>query len=150
MIKRILLTSLAFLITQLALCQVPATLSYQGLLTDSNGTPLEGTQQVSFKFYSGAGGTNFIAGSTRGPLAVTTFKGLFTKVIGDGTTSNAPLNFSLGDQEIFIEIILGPDPEGTPLSPKVRLTAVPYAFVANTAKVVDAGPPMQEQTWGWQ
>lgn len=139
MIKRILLTSLAFLITQLALCQVPATLSYQGLLTDSNGAPLEGNQQVSFKFYTGVGGTNFIAGSARGPITVSTFKGLFSTVIGDGTTNNAPLNFNLGDQEVFIEIILGPNPDGTPVSPKVRLTAVPYAFVANTAKAVDAG-----------
>lgn len=132
---RILLTALFTLIVFSSFCQVPQTLSYQGLLTDNAGVPLtDGSYAVTFRFYAAA--TGGVAITSRGPLTINTFKGLFTTTLGDGTTDNAALPFSLADQEVFIGITISPST--TELSPRIKITAIPYAFVANTVKSVDA------------
>jgi len=115
--------------------QVPQTLSYQGLLTDNSGVPVaDGSYAVTFRFYSAATGGTAIA--TRGPLTVNTFKGLFMTILGDGTTDNAALPFSLAEQEFFVGVTVSPST--TELSPRIKITAIPYAFVANSVKNVDA------------
>lgn len=117
------------------LAQVPQTLSYQGLLTDNNGVPVaDGSYAVTIRFYNAATGGTAVA--TRGPLTVTTFKGLFAITLGTGGTDNAPLPFTLADQEFFVGLTVSPST--TELSPRVQLTAVPYAFIANTVKSVNA------------
>jgi|GEM_PF-923766 len=110
--------------------QVPQTLSYQGLLTDASGNPLSGTHTALFNFYTVAtGGTVAFA---RGPLSVTTFQGLFTVILGNGQGSNNTGLPSLGSAQYYIGIVAD---GGTELSPRVALTAVPYAF---TASALDA------------
>lgn len=107
--------------------QIPATLSYQGLLTDSNGTPVpDGTHTILVKFYDASeGGT---ATFQRGPITVITFKGLFTVILGSGEgTSNDPLPSTFGDSPHWIGIT--PDNQ-TELTPRATLTTVPYAFRA--------------------
>jgi hypothetical protein len=113
------------------LAQVPATLSYQGLLTDANGNPVaNGTHSVTFNFYtSSTGGT---AAFSRGPLSVTTFQGLFTVILGNGGTGNAALP-SLGSTQYYVGLRF--DTGTSDLTPLVALTAVPYAF---TASALDA------------
>jgi len=117
------------------LAQVPGTLSYQGLLTDNSGNPVaDGTQTILFNFYTTASGGTAL--QTRGPLSVTTSKGLFMAVIGNGQGSNnAALPFNLADQQIYIGIVAN---GGNELSPRVQLTAVPYAFRAAMATALDA------------
>jgi hypothetical protein len=119
-----------------ALAQVPGTLSYQGLLTDNSGNPVaDGTSVVTFNFYNIAtGGTSVL---TRGPVNVTTSKGLFTTVLGDGTTNNAALPGTLFGAEFWIGITVGVG--GTELTPRVRITAVPYAYRAQVANTLDGG-----------
>jgi hypothetical protein len=130
------LTIFFFLLTICATAQVPGTLSYQGLLTNADGSPFTGTTAtVTFRFYTTeVGGTQL---ATRGPLVINTFRGMFTKVLGDGTADNAALPASFGNQEIYIGITISPSV--TELTPRVRMTAVPYAFVAQSANSV-AGP----------
>jgi microcystin-dependent protein len=113
------------------LAQVPATLSYQGLLTDANGNPVaNGTHSVTFNFYtSSSGGT---AAFSRGPLSVTTFQGLFTVILGNGGTGNAALP-NLGSTQYYVGLRF--DTGTSDLTPLVALTAVPYAF---TASALDA------------
>lgn len=119
-----------------AAAQVPQTLSYQGLLTQANGSPVaDGAHTIIFNFYTAlTGGT----GQPRTITGVNTFQGLFTTIIGNGAanSANAPLNNlipALGSTQYYI----GPQVDGgTELSPRVALTAVPYAFVAST---LDAG-----------
>lgn len=118
--------------------QVPGTLSYQGILTDASGNPVaDGTSVVTFNFYNVATGGTAIAGTTRGPINVTTTKGLFTVVIGDGTANNAALPGTLFNSEFWVGVTVGVG--GTELSPRVRMTAVPYAYRAQVANTLDAG-----------
>lgn len=118
-----------------AFAQVPATLSYQGLLTDAAGVPVsDGNHNILFNFYTTAtGGTPDF---TRGPITVNSFKGLFTLILGNGQGSNnTALPLTLGETQYYVGIEADGQAE---LSPRVSLTAVPYAFVANTVKAVDA------------
>lgn len=119
---------LAFLLAcALAHAQVPQTLSYQGLLTDATGNPLNGTQSVTFNFYTVAtGGT---LAFSRGPLEVAAFQGLFTVILGNGQGNNNAGLPSLGSTQYYIGIRVGT--ATTDLSPRVQLTAVPYAFTAS-------------------
>ena len=116
--------------------QVPGTLSYQGILVTSTGAPTaDGTHQVSFNFYTAAtGGVPVIA---RGPLSVTTYKGMFTVLIGTGSPAslNDPLPASLGSSQYYVELVA----DAVILSPRVQLSTVPYAFTAQSANTMDAG-----------
>lgn len=116
--------------------QVPGTLSYQGILTDANGNPVSDatSHTVLFNFYNlESGGTPLF---TRGPLTVSTFKGLFTTIIGsDQGSNNTPLPYSIGNEQIWIGIVADGQAE---LTPRVRLTTVPYAFMAQGVVAVDA------------
>ncbi len=106
---------------------IPQTLSYQGILTDASGNPVpDGAYAITFSFYNVAtGGTALF---TRGPISVTTSKGLFATILGTGiTNNNAPLPFELGDAQHWIGIKVGSNVE---LAPRVQLTSVPYAFTA--------------------
>ncbi len=105
---------------------IPQTLSYQGILTDGNGNPVpDGNYNVTFSFYNVAtGGTALF---TRGPISVSTSKGLFATILGTGSANNSPLPFSLGDAQHWIGVKVGTNPE---LAPRVQLTSVPYAFTA--------------------
>lgn len=125
---------IAFLFTfasVLVLAQVPGTLSYQGILLDVNGVPVADNTagyQVTFFFYNvETGGT---ALEVRGPFTVNTKKGLFTVILGDGTSGNAALPASFGDQQIWMSIKVDADAE---LSPRVKFTSVPYAYRAENA-----------------
>lgn len=119
---------IAFLLAcVLAHAQVPQTLSYQGLLTDATGNPLNGTQSVTFNFYTvPTGGT---LAFSRGPLEVAAFQGLFTVILGNGQGNNNAGLPSLGSTQYYIGIRVGT--ATTDLSPRVQLTAVPYAFTAS-------------------
>lgn len=118
-----------------ATAQIPATLSYQGLLTDNTGVPVsDGNHSILFDFYTtSTGGTPDF---TRGPITVTSFKGLFTMILGNGQGSNnAALPVTLGDTQYYVGIEADGQSE---LVPRVMLTAVPYAFRAETVNTVNA------------
>lgn len=120
------LTFLFIVASFLGFAQVPGTLSYQGLLTDANGSPLNGTHSVLFSFYTvSTGGT---ATFSRGPLTVQTYQGLFTVILGNGQGTNNASIPSLGSTQYYIGV--SPDNQ-VELTPRVALTAVPYAFTAS-------------------
>lgn len=116
-----------------AKAQVPQTLSYQGLLTKSDGTPVDnGTYNITFNFY-----TVPIVGSvvqSRTVNGVVTYQGLFSTIIGNtqGGSSNTPLNNlnpPLGSIQYYVGLQVN---NGIELTPRVALTAVPYAFAASS------------------
>jgi hypothetical protein len=114
--------------------QIPQTLSYQGLLTTSTGPnaglPIaDGSYSVTFNFYTDPTAGTRIDFRT---INVTTFQGLFATVIGSGVAPNQPLNLNppLGSTQYYIGLQVNGEAE---LLPRVALTAVPYAFTANTA-----------------
>lgn len=131
---------IAFLATLSFLCsaQVPQTLSYQGLLTDGNGLPVTTTQtNITFNFYTVLNGGSPVETRTINEVGI--FKGLFSVVIGNNSggpgSSNGPLPFSVGNAQYYVGVVPS---GGTELTPRVALTTVPYAFMAQGVMTVNA------------
>jgi hypothetical protein len=121
--------------------QVPQTLSYQGILVQTSGPnagqPVaDGTHYVRFRFYTTPTGGTAVYSSlgTGSGNAVTTFKGMFSFIIGSGTPGNAPIPADIFNNQLYVEI----EADGTTLTPRIPLTTTPYAFVAQTANNMDA------------
>ncbi len=108
--------------------QVPGTLSYQGILLQSDGSAItDGAHTVVFNFYTASTGGSATLTRT---ISVTTSKGLYTCVIGDGSSGNAALPSSVGSQQLYIGINVD---GGSELSPRAQLTTSPYSFQAQSA-----------------
>ena len=121
----------------LSFAQVPGTLSYQGILMQSDGiTPLtDGAHSIVFSFYNvGSGGSALFTRT----ISVTTSRGLYTCIIGGGTGANAQFNATqmnqIGSQQVFIGMTVD---GGSELSPRAQLTTNPYSLraesITNTA-----------------
>jgi len=125
---------LLIFIGHLSFSQIPGTLSYQGILMQSDGiTPLvDGAHTIVFNF-DNVSTVDDPALFSR-TVSVTTTKGLFTCIIGGGTGANAPFDATeisqLGNQQIFIGIKV--DGAANELSPRAQLTSVAYAFQAQS------------------
>lgn len=129
--KRLLLSIASVLCLSLANAQVPGTFSYQGILVDGTGAPVaDGTHFVEFDFYSAiTAGTQLYDGSAN---AVTTYKGMFTFIIGTGSGSNPVIPSTLWDNQVYLEVTA----DAVVLTPRVQLTSNPYAFKAQSANTV--------------
>jgi hypothetical protein len=69
----------------------PGLINYQGVLRDSSGSPLEGSYDIVFAFYSTeTGGDQIIVDShtTGGGNAITVSNGLFSVQLGSGTLTD--------------------------------------------------------------
>jgi Chaperone of endosialidase len=135
--KKFLIIVLAFVLHSWAHGQsVPGTLSYQGILMQNDGiTPLtDGAHTLVFNFYD-AGGA-LIGGIGSRTITVTTTKGLFTCIIGDGTANNAALPSTLGAQQVYIGLAVD---GGAELTPRARLTTTAYAYQAQSAYSISDG-----------
>lgn len=122
-----------------AQAQVPGTLSYQGILVNTSGEPVtDGVHTVRFRFYDALTGGTLVDDTS--PIEVTTYKGLFTTIIGTGETGNEALTSDvlnaayLGNKAIFVEIAA----DGNTLLPRVRLTSTINALHAHNANVAPA------------
>ena len=102
----------------------PATLTYQGYLTSSAGTPVSGNLSVSFKLYTAASGGTALWSETQ---SVTVTNGLYSVVLGAASSLGA-VAF---DQPYWLGVTIGTDAEMTPRQP---LTSVPYSFRAAVAE----------------
>lgn len=111
---------------------IPHLINYQGVLTTPAGTPvLDGTYDILFSIYDAAQGGNLEWDHT---YSVTVTKGLFNIILGESEPIDLPF-----DEDYWLEIKVGNDP---PLSPRIRITSVGYAYraeVANTAVVARSG-----------
>ncbi|MBU2566939.1 hypothetical protein KKG46_05295, partial [Patescibacteria group bacterium] len=112
-------------------------INYQGKLMDSLGSPVaDGSYQITFSLYDQASGGSAIwsASTTNGlptgtPAAVTVDvqTGLFTILLGDVSSGQVPLDIDWNQDTLYLGITIESDSE---MSPRKRLTAVPYAFNA--------------------
>ncbi|MGA7306931.1 MAG: hypothetical protein WBW88_18830 [Rhodothermales bacterium] len=98
------------------MAQAPDSLSFQGKLTDTGGTPLNATVSMRFKLYKG--GTN-VWTETQPSVQVT--DGVFNVLLGSVT----PLDTIAFDQPIDLGIKVGTDDEITPRTP---LTASAFSL----------------------
>ncbi len=95
---------------------VTQNITYQGVLTDSSGNPLNGNYQVAFRLYETATGGSPLA--TYGPLSIPVTKGLFS----------TPVNFDsryYDGRALWIGIAVGSDTE---MTPRQEVRPVPYAL----------------------
>lgn len=113
----------------LALAETPHMMTYQGFLTDSAG-PVSGSRAMVFSIYSiEEGGTPIWS---TGTINVDVDSGYFYYMLGSDSTI-PPECFEGPDRWLGIQIL--PDNE---MTPRTRLTSVPYAYQtlrADTARV---------------
>ena len=114
------ITFLFILISQLSYSQIPRTISYQGILTDTtaNAKP-DGEYNFTFRLYeSNTGGSALWSESKK--LFVK--KGLFTTNLGDQTPFGDDIKF---DKPYWLSIQIESEAE---LSPRIALTSVGYSI----------------------
>ena len=104
-------------------------MSFQGLLADSNGAPVNGQVQVTFRVHPTETGGAPVWEETQ---TISATDGLFTALLG-GTTPLSPDIFPI-DGERWMEIEVA---GGGPMVPRLAVSRVPYAFSADRA--ADAG-----------
>ncbi len=130
------LLGLLLIISALCEAQIPRTISYQGILTDTLGRPkADGNWMMTFRFYEASSGGNALWSDN---YAVMVKRGLFSTILGGHTALPDSMTF---DQQYWLSIQVGADPE---MSPRIPLTAVAYSLHSvnsDTAKYVLSGSP---------
>ena len=115
--------------------QIPRTLSYQGVFTDSLGNPKsDGTYTLTFRLYDSESGGNVLWAETK---LLQVKRGLFTTILGDETPLPDSLKF---DRPYWLSLQVASELE---LSPRIPLTAVGYSLYsikADTAKFAITAP----------
>jgi len=123
----------------------PELINYQGVLNNSEGTPLDGSFAMVFRFFNMAAGGDEILLDTHG--SVTASAGLFSVELGGGTitdgsgpgifTSLAAVFAEYSDLYLEVEV------EGEMLSPRTHLVAAGYTLNARRVRgleLVSGGP----------
>jgi len=115
--------------TQSAFSAVPQSINYQGVLTDTNGVPLDTTVTLNIKFYDAASAGTLLYEEEHG--AVTVSDGVFSVSLGSGAVQSGSFNADLfSDNTTWLELSVG----GETQSPRQALNAVPYALHSETAE----------------
>ncbi len=107
---------------------IPQAITYQGLLTDDTGSPVaDGNYSLTFKIYDAASGGTNLWSETQPSVAVV--GGLFKVQLGSVT----PITVAF-DAPYWLEVQVG---GGSPQTPRIELSTVPYSFMAMDADHVD-------------
>jgi len=111
---------LALLNAEIALSQIPKTMSYQGVLTDASGTAVpDGAYTMTFRLYEQATDG---AALWQEQQSITVNKGIMNVILG----SVAPLALPF-DKPYWLGISIAGNPE---LAPRIALTASAYSMNA--------------------
>ena len=103
-----------------ATAQIPRQLAYQGILTDTTGTPRpDGSYTMVFSLYDVPTGGSLLWTESK---SVTVKSGLFTTYLGDVTPFPGTITWSI---PYWVGIKIGADPE---MTPRVRLASSPYSL----------------------
>ena len=104
---------------------VPDIINYQGRLV--NGTQLvNGVLSLQIRLYDAAVGGNLLCVDSN---TVSVVDGLYSTYIGDNIRFGSVAH-ALTNGAVYIEVVI----DGTALSPRERLAAVPYAMAAQTVQ----------------
>ena len=125
--KRIFFLLSIILITavQLAWGQIPPTISYQGVLTDTDGAGIpDGAYSLTFNLYNAVAGGSSLWSETQ---AVPVEQGIFNVILGAVNPLNLPF-----DKPAWLGVTVG---DGAELTPRIELTASPYSL--NTRSIPD-------------
>ncbi len=108
--------------------QVPQRMMYQGKLTDASGIGESGSFSITFVIFNAEGGPDSLWAENHPTVDIE--RGLFAVLLGETTALDIPF-----DEPYWLEIRI----DGTPVSPRARLTTSPYAFRALIADSVVGG-----------
>ena len=123
----ILITTIVFLLPFLLISEVPRTISYQGVLNDSEGNLVtDGNYAGTFTIYDAEIDGNTLWAEAK-EFAVE--DGVFTIILGDPIPISTDLDFS---NPYWLGIKIGDEPE---MSPRIAFTSVPYSL--NTFGIPD-------------
>jgi hypothetical protein len=112
------------LVPQLAWAEVPNVINYQGYLTDSSGSPLKGTVNITLTFWDALTAGNRVGS----PKSYTNVK------VNNGVLSqNVDVSYITFDGQIYLEMTIN----GETLAPRQLVTSVPAAYRAKTAADVE-------------
>ncbi len=107
------------------LAQIPRTLSYQGILTDSAGTPRpDGAYTMTFRLYQSSSGGSAIWTESK---SLQLKGGLFSTSLGDATPFPGSMHFNA---QYWLSVQVG---TGTELAPRTAMTATPYSLSSEKA-----------------
>ncbi len=133
---------------------VPASMNYQGTLTDNNGTPLAATapenRNVEFRIYSQASGGTPLWGESQ---TVTVFKGYFSVVLGNGTAvggvPSGPASFAaVFANATTADLYFGITPQaGVEFAPRQKMLSSAYALRARVAEQVNQSTGDSRFNW---
>src|ERR1035437_5978691 len=117
------LASLMLGIISFAFADAPRYISYQGKLTNSSGTPLDGTYSFKFELFNDPSASlpaNLIWSETQPAVQVT--GGLYSVILG--TTTGGVTVTAAFDVPYWLQITVGSEV----LSPRQLLTSSPYTI----------------------
>ena len=109
------------LVPQFAWAEVPNVINYQGYLTDSSGSPLEGTVNVTLTFWNALSGGTAI-GSPKSYTNVNINNGVFSQ--------NVNVSDITFDKPVYVETTVN----GETLAPRQLITSVPTSHIAKQAE----------------
>ena len=122
---------------------IPHLINYQGMLSEDEGSPLNGSYDLTFSIYGqSSGGSSLWTESQSG---VSVENGLFNVILGSVT----PIPSSVFEDTLrYLGIAVGSDSK---LAPRIRLTSVAYAYrseIADTAiYAVEAVTAESDSDW---
>lgn len=121
-----------------ASAQVPGRVSFQGLLLDSGGNPIQGSANLSFALFAAPTGGSALWSESHSGVSVT--DGIYDVELGSVTPLTPAL---LAGGTRYLEVTVA----GETLAPRRPLLAVPYALTAATLPSFDAlhGIPCNSQ-----
>ncbi len=114
---------------------VPRLINYQGRLTDSGGTPLNGTYSLTLRIYDAEAAGNLLWQETHSAVVIQ--KGIFSILLGSVT--NLDLLF---DKQYYLEIKVGNEV----MSPRQGITSAGYAVKSEKAEVADKALTIEART----
>ncbi|HEX8226781.1 MAG TPA: carbohydrate binding domain-containing protein [Candidatus Saccharimonadales bacterium] len=127
------------------------TINFQGKVVNTNGTNVpDASYTFKFRIYTAASGATATPCATtcvwEETKSLTTVNGIFQTNLGDATTLPGSVNFNT--DSLYIGVVFNGDTE---MSPRVRLTSVPYAFNADMLDGLDSSAlaqlsPSSQQT----
>jgi len=106
---------------------IPHLIAYQGRLTDSQGTPREGSYSVTFRIYNAESGGVLRWQETHSNVTVRS--GIFDILLGSVSPINLPFN-----EQYYLAIQVGSDAE---MTPRQQIASVGYAYKAEKAEQAD-------------
>jgi hypothetical protein len=137
---RVVVTLTAVMLTIFLVgCGIDApTTSYQGYLSDSNGSPVaDGSYPVTYRLYAVATGGSAVYTENG---SITVANGLFSTSFGSES-----LPTDMAAQELYLEVEI----DGETLTPRQRLQGAPFAWTLVSGAVIAAQEPLTRTLVGY-